>query len=87
MKGNFQKPQKFNEFNKLSTKTCMSRTMNDQKERFTIMKANLTAFLQRLFLRNKTKNIQAKVNNVYLKHSVVAGLLGDRIIANIHIAI
>ena len=42
MKGNFQKPQKFNEFNKLSTKTCMSRTMNDQKERFTIMKAVTT---------------------------------------------
>ena len=28
-KGNFEKPQKFNEFSKLSIKSCMSRTMNN----------------------------------------------------------
>ena len=38
-KGNFEKRQKFNEFNKLSTKSCMSQTMNNLKECFTIMKA------------------------------------------------
>ena len=40
-KGNFKKPQKFNEFNKLST--CMSRAMNyNLKESFTVMKAITT---------------------------------------------
>ena len=34
MKGNFEKPQEFNEFSKLSTKSCMSRTMNNLKESF-----------------------------------------------------
>ena len=28
-KGNFEKPQKLNEFSKLSTKSCMNRTMNN----------------------------------------------------------
>ena len=41
-KGNFEKPQKFNEFSKLSTKSCMSRTMNNLKDSFTIMKAITT---------------------------------------------
>ena len=51
--------------------------------------AKQTVFFRRLFLCNKTKNIQTKINNGYIKHSVVAwaGLLGDTIIANIHIAI
>ena len=30
-KGNFEKSQKFNEFINLSTKSCMSRTMNNLK--------------------------------------------------------
>ena len=38
-KGNFEKPQKSNEFSKLSTKLCMSRTMSNLKESFTVMKA------------------------------------------------
>ena len=38
-KGNYEKPQKLNEFSKLSTRSCMSRTMNNLKESFTIMKA------------------------------------------------
>ena len=41
-KGNIEKPHKFNEFSKLSTKSCMSRTMNNLKESFTIMKAITT---------------------------------------------
>ena len=36
-KGNFETPQKFNEFSKLSTKSCMSRTMNNLKECFTVL--------------------------------------------------
>ena len=39
----------FNEFRKLSTKSCMSRTMNNLKESFTIMKAKLN---------NKKNNIE-----------------------------
>ena len=35
----FEKPKQFNGFSKLSTKSCMSRTMNNLKESFTIMKA------------------------------------------------
>ena len=34
-KRNFEK--KFNEFSKLSTKSCMSRTMNNLKECFTVL--------------------------------------------------
>ena len=41
-KRNFKKPRKFNEFSKLSTKSCMSRTMNNLKESFTVMKAITT---------------------------------------------
>ena len=44
--------------------------------------AKQTAFLRRLFLRNKTKiSTRTGHNNVYRKHSVVAeaGLLGDAI--------
>ena len=41
-KGNFEKPQKCNEFSKLNTKSCMSRTMNNLKESFTVMKAIIT---------------------------------------------
>ena len=41
-KGNFEKPQKFNKFSKLSTKSCMSRTMNNLKESFTIVGARTT---------------------------------------------
>ena len=37
-KENFEKPQQFNEFSKLSTKLCMSRTMNNLKESFSIKK-------------------------------------------------
>ena len=33
-KRNFEKPQKFNEFSKLGTKSCMSRTMNNLKDSF-----------------------------------------------------
>ena len=33
-KGNFEKPQKFNQFSKLSTKICTSRTMKNLKESF-----------------------------------------------------
>ena len=49
------------------------------------IQAKQTVFLRRLFLRNKTKNIKTKINNVYLKYSVVAqaGLLGDTIIVNL----
>ena len=39
---NFEKPQKFNEFSKLSTKSCKSRKMNNLKESFTIVKAITT---------------------------------------------
>ena len=42
MKGDFEKLQKFNEFGKLNTKLCMSRTTNNLKESFTIMKAIIT---------------------------------------------
>ena len=35
-KANFEKPQKCNEFSKLSTNSCMSRTMNNQNESFTL---------------------------------------------------
>ena len=38
----FEKLQKFNEFSKLSTKSCLSRTMNNLKESFTTMKARTT---------------------------------------------
>ena len=41
-KGNFEKLQTFNEFSRLSTKSCMSRTMNNLKESFTIMKTITT---------------------------------------------
>ena len=43
--------------------------------------------LRRLFLFNKTKNIQTRINTSYIKQSVLAksGLFGDTIIANIHI--
>ena len=41
-KGNFEKPQKFNKFSKLSTKSCTRRTMDNLKESFTIMKAITT---------------------------------------------
>ena len=41
-KVNFEKPQKFSEFSKLGTNSCMSRTMSNLKESFTIMKAITT---------------------------------------------
>ena len=37
-KETFKSRKKFNEFSKLSTKSCMSRTMNNLKESFTFMK-------------------------------------------------
>ena len=36
------KCRKINEFSKLSTKSCISRTMNNRKESFTLMKAITT---------------------------------------------
>ena len=41
-KGNYEKPQKLSEFCKFSTKSRMSWTMNNLKDSFTIMKANIT---------------------------------------------
>ena len=41
-KRNFEKLQRFNEFSRLSTKSCTSRRMNNLKETFTIMKAVTT---------------------------------------------
>ena len=60
MKGNFEKPQKFDEFIKLSTKSCMSRTMNDLKESFTFMKAiaTRTTTLKMMILQYVMRYIQ-----------------------------
>ena len=41
-KRNVEKPQKFNEFSKLSTKSCVNRTMNNLNDCFTILKAITT---------------------------------------------
>ena len=51
--------------------------------------AKQTVFLRRIFLRKKTKNVETKINNSFLKHPVVAsaGLLGDTIVVNIRIAV
>ena len=47
--GNFEKPQKFNEFSKLSTKSCMNWTMrNNVKESFKYHESN----------NNKKNNIE-----------------------------
>ena len=40
--GNFEKPQKFNEFSKLRIKSCMSQAMNNLKDSFTVMKVITT---------------------------------------------
>ena len=80
MKYSFTKPRFRLKFSGLAGKIYASQ-----------ISSKTNCFLRRLFLhKKKTKNIQTKpINNVYLTHSVVAylGLLGDTLIANIHIAI
>ena len=59
-KGNLEKPQKFNKFSKLSTKSCMSRAMDNLKESFTIMKAITRTTILKMMILYVTLYLSSK---------------------------